>query len=269
MPELPEMETYKRLLSERVIGRPITDVQVEREKSINVPVIRFSQTLTGSTITTIDRRAKHLLFRLHSGNVLLLHLMLGGFMYYGTSSDRLERTAQITLSFGDDKLYFHGLRLGYLHLLTDEQAEAELSDLGPEPLDPSFSAEQFHQLLKKKRGALKTTLVDQHVLAGIGNCYADELCFHARILPTRRIPTLTPQEVEQLYKSMRTVLQEAVRYGGYIERPLFRGDTLTGGYNDRCLVYDRGNEPCVRCGTPIVQSELSSRKVFFCTNCQQ
>lgn len=268
MPELPEMENYRRLLHERVVGRPITDVQVEREKTINLPVPDFATHLRGNSFTAIERRGKHLLFHLQSGRVLLLHLMLGGFLYWGTEEDKLDRTAQVALSTGARILYFHGLRLGYLHLLTREEADERMSHLGPEPLDPSFTADAFSRLLKQKRSALKSAWVDQHLLAGIGNCYADEICFRARILPLRRIPTLSPEDIGRLYEAMRTLLPEAIRYGGYMETPLFREDRLTGGYNERCLVYDRGNEPCPRCGHPITQDVWSSRKVFYCPHCQ-
>lgn len=268
MPELPEMETYRRLLQQQIIGLTIADTHVEREKTINMPPSRFAQIVSGSRLTLIDRRGKHLLIHLENSYVLLLHLMLGGFLYLGTAEDKLSRTSQVALSFGNRILYFHGLRLGYLHLLTTEQIDERLADLGPEPLAPSFTPAQFSQLLSGKRGILKTALVDQHWLAGIGNCYSDEICFHAGILPTRRIPELAPEEVTRLYQSMQAVLNEAMQYGGYMETPLYKGDGLTGGFNDRCRVYDRGGEPCLRCGHAIVGDKLSSRKVFFCTNCQ-
>ncbi|WNC14604.1 DNA-formamidopyrimidine glycosylase family protein [Brevibacillus brevis] len=268
MPELPEMETYRRLLQQQIQGKIIADALVEREKTINMPPQRFAQILQGNRLTLIDRRGKHLLFHLENRYVLLLHLMLGGFLYLGASEDRLPRTAQVTLSFGDRILYFHGLRLGYLHLLTPDQLDERLGELGPEPLAPAFTASQLSQMLAGKRGILKTALVDQHWLAGIGNCYSDEICFRARIMPTRRIPALAPGEIARLYDSMQTVLNEAVAHGGYMETPLYQGDRLTGGFDERCLVYDRGGEPCPRCGHAIVGDRLSSRKVFYCTSCQ-
>lgn len=268
MPELPEMETYRRMLQERMGGQAITAIHVERLKTINVPPEEFGRILQANQVNEVKRRAKHLLFRLKTGHVLLLHLMLGGFLYWGTEQDRLNRTAQVTLSFGRHLLYFHGLRLGYLHLLTEKEADERLSDLGPEPLAPAFTADHFAGLCQTKRGVLKTALVDQHWLAGIGNCYSDELCHHAQILPTRKLAGLTPEEITRLYHSMHAILREAIQYGGYMETPLFDGDRLTGGYNNRCRVYDRGGEPCPRCGHAIVQGELSSRKVFFCPHCQ-
>lgn len=268
MPELPEMETYRRLLTERVAAGTITHVEVNREKSINLPVPAFIADVQGAGVTSIERRAKHLLFHLHHGKLLLLHLMLGGFMYYGSEQDRLERTAQVVLGFQEKRLFFHGLRLGYLHLLSEEHAAGELAHLGPEPLAADFSEQLFRELAAKKKGMLKTALVDQRFLAGIGNCYSDEICFAAGILPMRQIQELGVLQISRLYQSIREVLTEAVRYGGYMERPLFQGDRLTGGYDERCKVYDRESEPCVRCGNPIVRDEISSRKTFYCKICQ-
>jgi len=269
MPELPELETYRTLLSERIVGKTISAVEVSREKTINVAPDLFEKSLLGTKCNSINRRGKHLIFRLATGQALLLHLMLGGFMYYGSKEDKLQRTAQVTLTFGRDQLFFHGLRLGFLHLLNEAELLRELSNLGPEPFDPTFTLSRFDQMLGSKKGALKSALVDQQFIAGIGNCYADEICFAAGVLPKRKIPTLSLGEVAALYQAISNVLQEATRLGGYMERPLYHGDSFTGGYNVNCKVYDRPNEPCLRCGHPIVQDELSSRKVFYCPQCQK
>ncbi|WP_010281478.1 bifunctional DNA-formamidopyrimidine glycosylase/DNA-(apurinic or apyrimidinic site) lyase [Bacillus timonensis] len=268
MPELPEMETYKNLLQLKIAGHTIQAVEVNREKSINTSISDFTKELVGNKITQIDRRGKHLIFDLASGNKLLLHLMLGGLMYIETENDTISRTKQVILNFASHRLCFVGLRLGYLHLLTPNQVEKELEDLGPEPLQPTFSLKAFEKLVEDKRGRLKTTLVDQHFIAGIGNCYSDEICFAAELLPTRTFDTLNTKQIEKLYYSILTVFQEAIQFGGYIEKPLFKEDRLTGGYDDKCKVYDREGETCVRCGSVIQKEEVSSRKTFFCANCQ-
>ncbi|SEM94611.1 formamidopyrimidine-DNA glycosylase [Mesobacillus persicus] len=152
MPELPEMETYRRLLSERIVGKPITDIEVNRDKTINAPPRQFVEELKGKTITAVGRRAKHLIFELSTGKSLLLHLMLGGWMYYGSDEDNPDRTKQVTLSFGQQKLYFIGLRLGFLHLYNAKELASELSDLGPEPLDPGFTYEKFHEIFADRKG---------------------------------------------------------------------------------------------------------------------
>lgn len=268
MPELPEMENYRRLLSNHIINVPITGVNVGREKSVNMDPDTFSRRLTGARIVFVERRGKHLLFHLHDGSRLLLHLMLGGLLYFGSKEQRPDRTTQVEISFGERTLYFMGLRLGYLHLLSVKESEAALAKLGPEPLDRRMTADRFVSLLKGRRGVLKGLLVNQSFVAGIGNCYADEIAFEAGLLPTAPAQNLDDSQRHKLFGAVVKVLNDATDIGGYMEMPFMEGDEVTGAYNDRCLVYDRGGEPCPRCGEAIVQTEWSGRKVFYCPNCQ-
>lgn len=268
MPELPEMENYKRLLEPIIIGKRITGVEINREKSLNVPPAAFEREVVGQSVQNIERRAKHLLFHLPASKTMLLHLMLGGWMFFGSREQKPNRTAQVVISFGDVHLFFIGLRLGYLHLHEASEAELLLRKLGPEPLDPSFSLEKFLERMKSRRGNLKVNLVDQSVLSGIGNCYSDEICFHAGLLPERTVTSLLGEEKVRLYHSIQFVLQDAVRYGGYMESPLYAGDELTGSYDSMCKVYDREGEPCFVCGNPIVRKDVSSKKSFCCVRCQ-
>lgn len=268
MPELPEMETYRQLLIPRLAGKAVTGVQIEREKSINVPAADFTAAVLGGRVQGISRRAKHLLFHMEQNRVLLLHLMLGGAMVWGTPGERPNRTVQVELAFGGDRLYFIGLRLGYLHLHQEEEAVRLLQKLGPEPFDPAFTERDFIGLLGQKRGYLKTALVDQSVLSGIGNCYSDEICFTAGILPQRKLDSLSEEELVRLFQAMRSTLSEAASHGGYMDIPLFKGDTLTGGFDPLCRVYDREGEPCVRCGAAIARVDFASKKSFSCPGCQ-
>ncbi|MFP7299359.1 bifunctional DNA-formamidopyrimidine glycosylase/DNA-(apurinic or apyrimidinic site) lyase [Neobacillus niacini] len=269
MPELPEMENYRRLLNQKIAGQTITQVQINREKSINVNPALFINSVVNQRVMTVNRRGKHLLFHLENGHVLLLHLMLGGWMYFGTEDDKPKRTIQVRLSFGSNHLYFIGLRLGYLHLYSEQDVQKELSSLGPEPLDPQFTSQVFFNLLNDRRGKIKTKLLDQEFIAGIGNCYSDEICYHAGIKTKRGIEDIAESERNQLYQSMQHVLLDALKHGGYMENPFSIGDQLTGGYNNLCLVYDREGEKCKRCGGTIVKEMISSRKTFFCPNCQK
>jgi formamidopyrimidine-DNA glycosylase len=268
MPELPEMENYKRLLARTFVGKTITGTQVSREKSINIPPSQFTAAITGNRIQSIERRAKHLLFHIDHQKVMLLHLMLGGLIYYGTEEDKPNRTVQVQIDFGPHRLFFIGLRLGYLHLLSAADVQDKLIQLGPEPLGPYFTEQDFINAITAKKSRLKTTLVEQSFLSGIGNYYSDEICWHAGILPMRNCNDLSVEEKSKLYRSIRTVLSEALESGGYMEMPLYKGDTLTGGYDPIRKVYDRGGEPCFRCGRPIIKDEHSSRKLFYCTGCQ-
>ncbi|MDC3416228.1 Fpg/Nei family DNA glycosylase [Aquibacillus salsiterrae] len=268
MPELPEMENYKRLLHELIKGKEITDVEINREKSINMKTEEFIDRVKHQTIESIERRAKHLLFNLKNGETLLLHLMLGGWMFYGSEHDKPDRTVQVRLEFGDNSLHFIGLRLGYLHLLKKAELKDELDDLGPEPLDINFSLDAFLAKLVEKRGVLKTSLVDQHFLAGIGNRYSDEICWDAKFLPTKKVADLVDQERIQFYHSIKAVLERAVNLGGYMDEPLYKGDNKTGGFLNHFNVYKLEGNPCKRCGNTIIRDEISSRKSFYCTECQ-
>ncbi|MFC0471108.1 bifunctional DNA-formamidopyrimidine glycosylase/DNA-(apurinic or apyrimidinic site) lyase [Halalkalibacter kiskunsagensis] len=269
MPELPEMENYKLLLSEKVVGKSVSEVIVTREKTINVPVTQFTTEVQGRTIMAIERRAKHLLFKLDSGKSLLLHLMLGGLMYVADEEGEIDRTKQVTLSLGAMKLFFIGLRLGYLHLVTEEQVQEAFSDLGPEPLEPTFKENLFQELIAKRRGMLKTTLVNQKFLAGIGNLYSDEICFEAQVLQIRKANELTDEEIKQLFKAIHTILQRGIRLGGYMDVPVHKKDQLTGNYSNHCYVYEREGLPCPRCGGVIIKDVISSRKSFYCKQCQK
>ena len=269
MPELPEMENYRRKLSDRILNIPISKVIVNREKSINVHPDEFQATLIGAKVIFVERRGKHLIFHLNDGRRLLLHLMLGGLLYMAKGEDeRPSRSTQIEISFGDRILCFIGLRLGYLHLLTAKETEKALRDLGPELMDRRMTKERFVQLLGTRRGALKSLLVNQHAVAGIGNCYADEIAFDAGIHPSTKVQHLPETSLGRLYDSAVKVLEEATEGGGYMKMPFSTDDRLTGGYDDQCKVYDREGEACVRCGTAIARIEQSGRKAFYCPSCQ-
>ncbi|SOB99125.1 DNA-(apurinic or apyrimidinic site) lyase [Ureibacillus xyleni] len=267
MPELPEMETYKTLLGTLIGEKKISNVEIGREKSINVSVDRFTNQVVNQTIESISRRAKYLIFKLQDGSCLLLHLMLGGWMYFGKEEDKPNRTIQVKLSFGEQHLFFIGLRLGYLHLLSAQEIEKEFKKLGPEVLEPPFTVDAFQQLMQKRKGTIKTTLINQEVLAGIGNAYSDEVLWHAEIRPDKKINDLDHQQLTRLYHSIQFILNKGIEQGGYMENPLYQGDGKTGGY--QFYVYDREGEECSRCNTSIIKSEISSRKTYFCPNCQQ
>lgn len=265
MPELPEMETYKSLLQPLIVSKKITEVTINREKSINVPIEQFKAQVENQKIEDIQRRAKYLIFKLQNGSCLLLHLMLGGKMFYGTEEEKPDRTIQVQLSFGKQHLYFIGLRLGYLHLLSPEMVNQELQDIGAEPLDPNFSLDSFRDMMNKKKGKLKTTLLNQEFIAGIGNRYSDEILWHAQLLPDKSIADLDTSQIRRIFESMRYILQLGIQQGGYMDA-LYKEDNKTGGY--QMFVHDRKGEECPRCHAPIVQKEISSRKTYFCNNCQ-
>jgi len=268
MPEWPEMEHYRRLLMERIGGRKITGAEIGRPRSINVDPDEFTRETVGSVVWYVEHRGKYLIFHLDTGKRLLLHLMVGGSLFFGTGEEKPDRTAQITIRFPHGNLYFIGLRLGYLHLLTVKEANARLQELGPDPMDRRLDARAFAARFAGKRGMLKPALTDQSAVAGIGNCYADEMLHLAGIRPDVPVPRVDADAWQRLHGAMRTVLEEAAAHGGYMEMPLYAGDTQTGKAVRLLQVYDREGEPCPKCGGAIVKTEVSGRKTFFCPACQ-
>ncbi|BBI33665.1 bifunctional DNA-formamidopyrimidine glycosylase/DNA-(apurinic or apyrimidinic site) lyase [Cohnella abietis] len=270
MPELPEMEHYRSQLSPLLCGQRISGVAVNRPATINEDVEVFKDALIGRIILFVERRGKHLLFHLDDGHRLHLHLMLGGWLAYGEQGPKKDSHFQVILTFADgNSLYFGGLRLGYLHRITAKVAIEQMKELGPDPFDSRLTLEAFRKRVAGKKGKLKTTLADQRFLAGIGNCYSDEICFDAQIHPAAAVSSLDDTSVERIYHSIRKVLTEATQAGGYMEHPLTPDDTVTGGFNEQCKVYDRKGEPCFVCGTEIKFETLTGRKMFYCPTCQK
>lgn len=269
MPEWPEMEHYRRQLSDLVCGPYIADAAVHRPRSVNKPPEAFADALRGRRILFVERRGKYLLFHLDDGFRLILHLMLDGHLYHGTEGLKPDDRYPVVIRFADgNRLFFGGLRLGHLHHVPAKMAMDTLRELGPEPFDPRLDEEAFARLFGKRRGALKPALVDQRVIAGIGNCYADEICHEAQVSPLAKVPDLKEDDWRRLFHAMRRVLTEAMQSGGYMDKPLFAGDTRTGGYIERLRVYGREGEPCPRCGGTIRRETVSSRMTYFCPVCQ-
>lgn len=269
MPELPEMETYRRKLEQLCAHRQVVGLTVGRPKSLNVGVRELRAAVQGATLTGFGRMGKHLVLELSTGAFLLNHLMLGGALFYGTEAEAPKRTFQVILQLDDGRaLWWTGLRLGWLHLVDRAELTARSAELGLDPLDPAFTEHHLASILAGRRGQLKPLLVDQKRFPGIGNCYADELCWAARIHPLRVAGKLSTAEEHALWQAMKATLTEATALGGYTETPFHAGDTLTGAYLEHLKVYDRGGQPCPRCGAAIEQVEASGRKIFACPRCQ-
>lgn len=268
MPEMPEMENYRKLISDQILNIPITNVKVNREKSINIEGDMFISELLNTRVIFVERRGKYLNFHLNNGRRLLVHLMLGGLLYMGTSEDLPQRNTQVEISFGEVTLYFIGLRLGYVHLLSAKEVEQVLGQLGPEVTDRRMDSNRFASIVKGRRGSLKSLLVNQNIIAGIGNRYSDEIAYDAGLLPSVKVQDLGPEAIERLYTSTKSILSKAVEAGGYIDMPVMKDDTHTGSYISEFKVHDREGEPCGTCAGLVVKVELNGRKTFYCPTCQ-
>ncbi|WP_028610662.1 Fpg/Nei family DNA glycosylase [Paenibacillus harenae] len=263
MQELPELEVIRDMLTERFAGAQMTGIEVVNEKVLQAGKEQLERDAVMKSVWFIERRGKHLLFHLDNGKRLLAQFGQGAYLYAGNEEDRPGRTAQVKLYFGERILYFVGMRAGDMQLLTVKEVEALLGALGPDPFDKRLTVEKFMDRFAKKRGSIKSALMDPHVITGIGSVYSDEICFDAAIRPDAKVPLLDRDNWARLYHSMHKVLKEAISLGGIGEHPFAEGDSLTGGYAPHLQVHNREGQLCSQTGAVIERMEVSGRKAFF------
>ena len=270
MPELPEVETVARGLRESLVGRTVTGVAVGWPRTIaRLGVAEFTERVAGQRVTLIGRRGKYVIIGLSRG-YLLVHLKMSGRLSVVPRDEPSDQHVHVLFDLDDGRqLRFRDVRKFGRIYLVDHPSEIT-AGLGPEPLADDFKAEDFSRLLARRRGRLKSLLLNQQFLAGLGNIYADEALFAAQLHPMRKADSLTADEEARLYAAIRTVLNQAVTSrgttlddGGYTD-----ANGQAGGYQDRIVVYGRGGEPCLRCATPIERIVIGGRSAHFCPHCQ-
>jgi formamidopyrimidine-DNA glycosylase len=280
MPELPEVEVLVRQLNAILPKRTIRRLQVRRRRVLGKTSPRkLAAALKDATFSSVGRRGKFLLFNLSAPDKqplqLLGHLGMTGRMYLSVRDSPLPKHAAVVLDLGDSNFVFEDTR--YFGKLTLDLTP--LDHLGPEPLDPLFTTEVFAVRLRKSSQPIKIKLLDQSVVAGVGNIYASEALFRARISPLLPARQLTAEQIKRLRDAIRQVLKQAIKFGGTVpltyaggnqKNDLFyygsNGDPAS--YDERLLVYDREGRPCTRCRNSIHRIFQAGRSTFYCTRCQ-
>lgn len=267
MPELPEVETIKNELLPYVIGRTITGITLYWERIVRQPsVSEFEAKVIGQTIITLSRRGKYLFFYLSSGDVLVMHLKMTGSLLIDPDDDKFTR-AIIKLDSGTEIHFWDPRKFGVMWLDKDEGAvEAKL---GPEPLDDDFTVEVLTQILRGRTAPVKPVILDQSVIAGIGNMYADEALFDAKIHPLKPTGDLTNDEIQRLYSSILKVLIKALSSKGASIRNYIRPDGQPGTAHDEFVVAHGVGKTCPNCGTPIERIVVRGRGTYLCPKCQR
>jgi len=273
MPELPEAETIARDLRGRITGAKISAVDVIHSDVLGPGLRpdRFRAELAGKKFTGVRRRAKKVLLELEAGLTIVVNLGMTGRLIVSDSPRAGEfRHVAIRFDLADGRalLYDDIRRFGSLELHDPESLERRLADLGVEPLSDEFTRELLHELASRSRTPIRNWLLDQRRVAGIGNIYAVEALWHARIHPARPANSLTPREAGKLRDALRMVLRESIEARGTTISDYRDSSGEAGGYSERLKVYGREGEPCPRCGTTIERIVLSNRSAFFCPHCQ-
>jgi formamidopyrimidine-DNA glycosylase len=273
MPELPEVETVARTLDPLLSGRTIVRVRLgSYQRCIATPAPdQFSSRIAGQTIEQVDRRAKFILLRLSSADVVTIHLRMTGDLSIQPPETPAGPHLHLSLDLDNDQqLRYHDIRkFGRWSLLTPEQFALFDQSLGPEPLDDDLDECRFRQMLHSRHRIIKPLLLDQSFIAGIGNIYADEALFRAGVHPRRRSHELTPAEIERLLRAIREVLREALENRGATLRNYRDGSGQPGENLSRLRIYARAEgDPCPVCGTPIVREVIGQRGTKLCPTCQ-
>lgn len=288
MPELPEVETIRRELAPVITGRRVRSIEVRLAKLVRTPVRTAERAFRRARVIAVRRRAKLVLLELSSGWTAVFHLKMSGQLIWKPTRGRrrggghpipggLEelpnRYSHVLIRFVGGTLFFNDLRqFGFLRLVRT----AELSDwlirqrFGPEVVDGQLAFDAFQaRLVERRRSRLKTTLLDQSFIAGLGNIYADESLWQARLKPTRRIGSLSVRERHALFDAIRRVLALGVAKGGTTLRFFRRPNGALGGMNAHLKVYGRAEQPCRRCRGPIVKIRVAQRGTHVCPTCQK
>ncbi|MBI5357557.1 bifunctional DNA-formamidopyrimidine glycosylase/DNA-(apurinic or apyrimidinic site) lyase [Candidatus Saccharibacteria bacterium] len=287
MPELPEVEIVKRGLAELIIGLKIKEVDSSWHKSFQASKTDTAQFLLGAKIISVRRRAKVLIIDLDSKYSLVIHLKMTGQLVLrsdaavfgaGHPNDSLvaklpDRSTRVVITFDQGKLFFNDQRkFGWIKLLpTIEIPNIDFfKKVGPEPLASDFKSVDFVERFKRKQNSLiKAALLDQTVIAGVGNIYADESLWAAKIHPSNKVKDVSDAKLKLLFEELKFVLKLSIEKGGSTDKNYVNAEGKKGSYLSFARVFRRENQPCPRCGTTIEKIRVASRGTHICPKCQR
>jgi len=287
MPELPEVETIRRDLTDVIVGKKIKTITVKLRRLVKSDYRMFIKTLTGATITAIERRGKLLMFSFKQTDYTLLvhlkmtgqlifvqnkHLIAGGHSYVSMDFNLPNKYSYIIFEFTNGgKLFFNDMRtFGYMKLATPVEVEQVLAGYGIEPLKPEFTLKNFRAVLGKRKTSIKAALLNQSLFSGFGNIYADETCFAARVLPQRIVASLTDDEIKKLHRAGNAAMKQAIRARGTTFNTYVDASGRRGNFVRFLKVFGRAGKRCVRCKKGIIQKgKCAGRGTHWCGVCQR
>ena len=273
MPELPEVETVRRRIAPVLEGRRFDRVTID-DPRLTRPEDpeEVARELEGEQVRAVDRRGKYLIVRFESGRALLIHLRMTGSVLHGAGAegDDPHRRAVIELDDGSRVAYRDVRRFGTWLLLEPDEVETYVdARVGREPLGPAYKSRHLAESLAKRRAPIKAALLDQRTVAGVGNIYADEALWRARVHPLRPANELDADEVKAVHQGVRRSLEAGIRRQGSTLRDYRLPDGSSGSAQERFKVYGRAGLPCERCGTPIDKIRVAGRGTWYCPACQR
>ena len=273
MPELPEVETVKETLKRLVIGKKIIGVTVNYSNIIEYPNVQlFKKEIINQTINDIKRRGKWLLFDLDN-YYLLSHLRMEGRYFYKNKNDEHLKHEHVIFNFSDETelRYLDSRKFGKMHLLEKKDAynQKPLNELGLEPWDDNLTISYLKEKYKNKKLPIKTVILDQSIIVGIGNIYADEILFLSNINPLKKASLLNDAELLNIIKYTKEILEKAILNGGTTIRSYESSEGVHGKFQQNLLVHNRENKDCPNCKNKIIKIKVGGRGTYYCPNCQK
>lgn len=270
MPELPEVETVRRILNQSIIGKTILDINIRYGKIIqNVSIDEFKKCLIGQTFINVNRKGKYLICELND-YYLIVHLRMEG-KFFLMHDEELSKHDHIIFQFSDSNLRYNDTRkFGTMHLFSkdvDIYNVYPLNNVGVEPFDENFTVSYLKSKFQNNTRAIKTALLDQTIVAGLGNIYVDEVLFMSRINPTISANKITDEKLEEIIKSSKIVLEKAIKLGGTTIRSFQSSHDITGRFQNELLVHTK--EKCPICNSNIEKIRVGGRGTYYCPNCQK
>lgn len=294
MPELPEVETIKNDLRKRILRKKIVGIEIRKRKIVKNKSTDFIKILKGNFFSNLDRIGKLLIFKLlDRKNYLLIHLKMTGQLIYcnkgeivaggheiglksslipGLGDNLPNKYTHVIFEFNDgSKLFFNDLRqFGYLKIVNKEELERIVKDYGIEPLTKDFTIKKFREVLKNRKTSIKAVLLNQKLIAGIGNIYADESLFLAKIKPNRQAGSLLNKEIEELFKAISFIIKKAIKYRGTTFSNYVDTSGRKGNFTKLLKVYGREGEKCRRCLSDTIKKiKVAGRGTRYCQKCQK
>lgn len=271
MPELPEVETIRKDLKKMIIKKTISSVDIMETRSIRSKTSFFKKDLVGNHFVSVERKGKLLIMELSNGNYLLIRLGMTGQLVYGSEHSPTKHTRAVIRFKDGSSLLFNDIRkFGSLNLASDLEKRAILGKIALDPLDRRFTLEHLRNILKNKRGVIKAFLLDQKTISGIGNIYADEICFKSGLRPDGKIENLADKDIKKLYNDIKEILSLAIKYRGTTFSDYVDARGEKGTFVKLLKVYQREKEYCKKCKARSIKKIVAAgRSTRYCENCQK
>jgi formamidopyrimidine-DNA glycosylase len=270
MPELPEIAVIARQMNKEITGKGIAGVEVKQPKNLNMPVEEFAKTVEGKAVNNVSSKGKWIFIKLNPAYYMLIHRGMNADLLLFAADQKLPEKYQFKLTFADKTGFTIQFQwFGYIHLVSEKDLNKHklTAQLGISPIDKEFTLKRFKTLLANKKGGIKSFLIDQKNVAGIGNVYIQDILFQAKLHPNRRISTLPEKEISALFNAIRDVLNRSIKLGGLAYEKDFYGQ------NGKLTIYEflvgyKTGKPCPRCKTPIEKIKTGGTSSYICPKCQ-